>query len=345
MPNRSVQTVLGPVPAEALGHTQLHEHLLCDLTSTTTPGAKPWEYPTDHDEITLWNYYETRRHHPPHDLRLLDRDVAVAELALYTASGGGTIVDATSLGLGRDPDGLHEIATGSGVHVVMGCGYYWHDYHPDGLAERSAASITAEIVADVTEGVGDTGIRAGIIGEIGLAWPLHPTEETVLCAAVAAQRETGACLLVHPGRDEAAPLDAMRVVESAGGAADRVVMSHVDRTLFSAADILALAATGCYVELDLFGQETCYYPLSPIDMPNDATRVDYVVELVAHGYLDRVLVAQDICHKTNLRTYGGEGYAHILDDIVPLMRRKGLTEGQIRTITVDNPANALAGHP
>lgn len=342
-----VQTVLGPVPAGTLGHTQFHEHLLCDLTRKTTPGHQSWEDHEEDREISLWNYYKTRRDHPPENLRLLDRDVAVTELGLYAASGGRTIVDATSIGIGRDPEGLRDIAERTGVNVIMGCGYYWRDYHPAHLASASVAELADGIITDLTKGVGDTGIRAGVIGEIGLSWPLDATEESVLRAAVVAQRETGAGLLVHPGHNEAAPFDVMRVVESAGGRPDRVVMSHIDRTLFSTEAILALAATGCYVEFDLFGQEMSHYPFKPIDkpidMPNDATRVDYVIELVANGYLDNVLIAQDICNKTSLRTYGGEGYAHILDHILPLMRCKGLTEEQIQTITVDNPRTALVG--
>lgn len=350
-----VQTVLGPVPSSALGHTQFHEHLLIDLTLNRPDSGQSED--DKEREITLWNYYKTRREHPPVNLRLLDRDVAVTELGLYTASGGRTIVDVTPIGIGRDPEGLRDIAERSGVNVVMGCGYYYRDYHPPHLASASITELADTMIKDLTEGVDDTGIRAGVIGEIGLSWPMDPVEESVLRAAVIAQAETGVGLLIHPGHGEKSPFEVMRIVESAGGQTDRVVMGHLDRTLFSIKDLLSLAETGCYLEFDLFGQEMSHYPIGhqtsrypvqldkPVDMPNDATRVDYVVDLVAHGYLEKILIAQDLCNKTSLRTYGGEGYSHILDHIVPLMRSKGLTEEQIHVITVNNPRDALVGAP
>lgn len=121
----------------------------------------------------------------------------------------------------------------------------------------------------------------------------------------------------------------------------RVIMSHLDRTLFDLDSMLRLADTGCYLEFDLFGQESSYYPLADIDMPNDATRVDYLTALIARGYGRRLLVAQDICTKTHLRKYGGEGYRHLLRNVVPLMRRKGMSDDEIADITVNNPRAAV----
>lgn len=337
-----VRTVLGDVDPAVLGHTQPHEHLLIDLSRPKSTRMTVAERALDNAPITLENYYRVRRHHTSEDLRLFDRDVAVQELARYTAAGGGTIVDATSIGLGRDALGLAEISRRSGVHVVMGAGFYFNPYHPSDVAARGRDELTAEIVADVRTGVDGTGIRSGLIGEIGLSYPLHPDEEKVLRAACAAQRETGAALMIHPGRDPRSPLQALAIVAEEGVDRSRVIMSHVERTVFSREEMRAIAATGCYVEFDLFGQESSYYALSDIDMPNDATRVDYIVDLIAHGHADQILISQDICHKTNMTRYGGEGFAHILDHVLPLMRRKGLTDPQITTITVDNPAGALA---
>ncbi|MQA98322.1 MAG: aryldialkylphosphatase [Streptosporangiales bacterium] len=337
-----VRTVLGDVDPSALGHTQPHEHLLIDLSRPKTTRRPVADRALDNAPITLENHYRVRRHHTSEDLRLFDVDVAVDELARYTASGGGTIVDATSIGLGRDPRGLAEISRRSGVHVVMGAGFYFRDYHPADVAARTREELTAEIVADVRTGVDGTGIKSGLIGEIGLSHPLHPDEDKVLRAACAAQRETGAALMIHPGRDPLSPLAALRIVAEEGVDPSRVIMSHVERTVFSAAEMRAIAETGCYAEFDLFGQESSYYALAPIDMPNDATRVDYIVDLIAHGHAEQILISQDICHKTNMTRYGGEGFAHILDHVLPLMRRKGIDDAMIAAITVHNPARALA---
>ena len=343
----TVQAVLGPISPESLGHTQVHEHVLCDLTRKTNPDAVLPGSLDGPSAITLENYYRVRREHPPVNLRLDELETAVAEIALYRDAGGQTLVDATSIGLVRDPIGLREVAQRTGVNIVMGCGFYWHDYHPAELPDMSVEEVRDVIVGDLLVGAEGTDVRAGVIGEIGLGWPVHPDEMKVLRAATLAQLETGVGLIVHPGHHETAPFLALAEIEETGGTADRVVMSHIDRTLFTTADVLALAATGCFVEFDLFGQEMSYYPFRQAEktvfMPNDATRIDYIVAMIEAGFLDRVLVSQDVCNKTTLRAYGGEGYVHILEHVIPLMRSKGLTDSQIRVITVDNPRRVLTG--
>lgn len=339
-----VRTVLGDVPASSLGHTQPHEHLLVDL-GLPADSADEAERSRQWAPIDLSTYYATRRRHTLQDLLLDDEAVADVSMREYRAAGGGTVVDATSLGLGRDHAGLARISTRSGVHVIMGSSFYYRDYHPAWLDDADEDAITASIVEDITTGVGGTDIRAGVIGEVGLSWPHHPVEERVLRASARAQQETGAAMLVHPGRDARSPLAAVEMATKAGADSPRIVMSHVDRTLFERADMHRLADTGCYLEFDLFGQESSYYSLGDIDMPNDATRIDHILDLAERGHVEQVLISQDVCHKTNLRPYGGEGYTHILDHVLPLMRRKGVTEEQIRTMTVASPAHLLALPP
>jgi phosphotriesterase-related protein len=331
-----VMTVLGPVDTAGLSHVQLHEHLLCDLRGYLPPGGhtKP---------IEPASYFEARVDRDnAADMVLDDRDVAVSALQDYFRAGGGTLVDATPLGLGRDPGGLYAIATQSPVHVVMGSGYYVQAFHPPEVALAGETELADEIVHDLTVGVGPQGIKAGIIGEIGMSWPPHPDEVKVLRAAARAQAETGAALLIHPGRARHAPLSHLREVEKAGGDIERTVMSHIDRTLFDLDDMLELAASGCVLEFDLFGTESSYYPPNPdVDLPNDGGRVRYIRELADAGYGDRVVIAEDICRKTQLKPYGGEGYDHILRRVVPLMSRRGLSNTQIDQITRRTPAGLL----
>jgi phosphotriesterase-related protein len=344
-----VRTVLGDVEPSTLGATLTHEHLLItfDRWRKERGGASVMREPADDPRarapITLATAGWARRHWNRHaDNSLLDDvDLAIAELRRFKEAGGGTVVDATNPDLKRDPEALARISRETGVRVVMGAGHYVDANHPPDMDERTEEDLFEEMVADVTEGCDGTPIRAGILGEIGCSAPMTPNERKCLRAAARAQRETGAALLIHPGRATSAPLEAMGVVIDAGGDPARAIMSHLDRTLFEPADLLALARTGCYLEFDLFGQESSYYPLAEIDMPNDATRVDHLRRLIAAGYGDRLLVAQDICRKTALCAYGGEGYAHILENVVPLMRRKGLSEAEIDAILVDNPARVL----
>ncbi|BBG04114.1 aryldialkylphosphatase [Pseudonocardia saturnea] len=332
----------GDVPVGEIGHVQPHEHLFIDLGNTAVQQGTVL---ASDEEIHLGNYYETRRHHSAYSVVMDSVEVAVQEVREYREFGGDAIVDPTSIGLSRNPEGLEHVSRQTGVHIVMGCGYYYRDYQPPGVGEKSAREIAAEIVHDIGVGVGERRIRAGVIGEIGLSSPLDPQEAIVLEGAVYAQRETGAALMIHPGRDGAAPAEALDVVTSLGGDLGRVVMSHIDRTLFEVDAMADLASSGCYLAFDLFGQESSYYPYGPIDMPNDATRVDYLIELIRRGYGRQLLVAQDICKKAFLRTYGGEGYGHVLRNVIPLMRRKGMTDEQVEMITRENPKRAIALAP
>jgi phosphotriesterase-related protein len=343
MSNR-VQTCIGDIPPSAVGHTQAHEHVLSDMSSIVGTGLWATSGTPADEPIDLDNYDGIRRHVLNRDnLEMTSEADAIAELKLYRHAGGVTIVDSTSVGLGRDPAGLARIAQATGVNIIMGCGYYVRAFHPDGLDEMPAEGIRDEIIRDITLGVDETGIRAGIIGEIGLSWPADATELKVLRAASEAQAMTGAALQVHPGRHERAPFDAIEAVVDFGGNPERTILSHIDRTLTNIDDIIELARTGCWIELDLFGQESSYYAFNPaIDRPNDATRVNWLLALFAAGFGGRLLIAQDICQKVYLRRYGGPGYTHILENVIPLMRRKGMSDQQVRCVTVDNPASILA---
>jgi phosphotriesterase-related protein len=348
----AVTTVLGDVAASDLGITLPHEHALISPGRARADGRAAREYAISGDPrasapLSLETVGWVRRNWASHpdNVRLDDQQVAIAELLRFKNAGGSTIVDATNPDLGRDPVRLASIAEATGLNIVMGSGHYLDRAHPEDMDDRSKEAIRDEIVADIRQGVDGTGIRAGIIGEIGCSSPLTANERKSLRAAAAAQRETGVAMLIHPGRDAASPRETMEVALEAGADPSRVIMSHIDRTLFDIDSMLDLAETGCYLEFDLFGQESSYYPVAPIDLPNDATRVDYLVRLIAEGLLDRLLVSQDICRKTSLTAYGGDGYAHILDNVVPLTQRKGMTEDQIDAILVRSPARVLAGPP
>jgi phosphotriesterase-related protein len=346
-----IMTVLGPIDPSEIGITHMHEHMIIDFLSVSeeaqqshakgfAEGGKTinWE-----DPISLSNYYAVRRN-PfllKEAMQLVDVDLITSAVREFKEAGGSCIVEVTPIGVGRNPPMLKQIANQTGVKVVMGTAFYVRDFHPPEVAKMTEEQVTDLLAVEFEKGVGDPPIRAGIIGEIGLVWPVHPEEAKVLRAAAKAQRRTGMCLSIHPGRNVAAPMDAIRTVVSAGGDPKRTIVCHLDRTLFDINDYLELAKTGCYLEFDLFGWETRHYPLSEIDMPNDAVRVDNIMQLVEAGHIDQILVSHDVDSKLRLRVYGGEGYQHILENVVPVMRRKGLNESQVSHILIENPRRAL----
>ena len=340
----NAQTVLGPVSADELGISLTHEHLLVDLGSTFHPPEDASSYSYAYQPVTMENLWWVRYNYGGNkdNMELLDEDTAIMEAARFRRSGGCTIVDATSVGIKRDPLGLARIARATGLNVIMGSGYYVHEYQPASINNKSEDDIVEEIVRDITEGVGDTDIKAGVIGEVGCTWPLHDNERKSLRAAARAQIITGAPLLIHPGRNPQAPLEIMEIVRESGGDPTRSIMSHVDRTVFDNDTLDKLAETGCFIEFDLFGSETTFYPFSPIDMPNDGKRLDYFLHLREQGRLGQALMAHDICNKHRLTQYGGHGYSHILENVMPIMRRKGFLAEEIDQVLVENPARALA---
>ena len=342
-PSGMTQTVLGPVTPEALGITMTHEHLLMDGTCVFAEPQAASERALAHQPVSLRNLGWIRVNWASNldNLILGDEREAIEEALLYKGAGGVTLVDVTTIGIARDPQGLARIARATGLNIIMGTGYYVGISHPKDMDARREEELTQEMVRDITVGVDDTGIPAGIIGELGCSWPLEANERKVLRAAARAQRQTGAPISIHPGRHEAAPLEIMEVLREAGADISRVIMGHLDRTIFQMDGLRKLAETGCYLEYDMFGQENSLYPFAAIDLPSDAQRIDWIGRLIAEGYGDRVLVAHDVCLKSRLTRYGGFGYAHILNVVRPWMRRKGIGEEELQAMLVENPRRAL----
>uniref|UniRef100_A0ABM0M172 Phosphotriesterase-related protein-like n=1 Tax=Saccoglossus kowalevskii TaxID=10224 RepID=A0ABM0M172_SACKO len=172
--------------------------------------------------------------------------------------------------------------------------------------------------------------------------PLNmPNEKKVLQASAAAQTVTSCPVIIHPGRDQAAPAEIIRILQEAGGDISRTVMSHLDRTLFGNENLLEFAKLGSYCEYDLFGIETSHYQYTDIDMPSDAQRIAYIKTLIDEGYEDKVVIAHDVLTKHRLMKYGGHGYSHILLNVIPKMLKRGISQDAIDKITIHNPRNWL----
>ena len=221
-----VQTVLGAVEPSSLGPTTMHEHLLIDFRFMFQPPVHASDQRRAHEEITLENRGWIAYNHYSHlnNLWLSDEETAIAEARRFRRVGGGTIVDATTIGIARDPLGLARIARDAGINIVMGAGFYVAAVHPDDMDSRSVDDLARTIIGDIDEGADGTEVRAGIIGEVGCTWPLTDNERKSLRASAIAQRETGAAILIHPGRNEDAPMEILEVLDEAGADVGRVVM-------------------------------------------------------------------------------------------------------------------------
>jgi phosphotriesterase-related protein len=341
-----VQTVLGLVNPDSLGITLPHEHLLCDLSAYFIEPTEAGRKSSAYEPVSLENLsWVRRRYFKNYDnLVFTSKELAIKEALLFKYAGGNTIVELSNIGIARDPQGLAYIARATGLNIIMGSGYYIAASHPPELKNKSIGEIAEEITKDVLTGVGDTGIRAGIIGEIGCSDPLEADERKVIQAAALAQRRTGAAINIHPSPfSDALNLEIVEILRIAGADLNRVVFSHVDQWCLKIDTLRKIAEAGCFIEHDSFGfQADIEFSFGKWrDLPSDAQRLNNVKQLINEGYLGKLLISQDNCTKYRLVAYGGWGYAHILENLIPVMRAKGFTEEHLHTLMVENPKRLL----
>jgi predicted metal-dependent phosphotriesterase family hydrolase len=307
----NAMTVAGPVDPATLGVTLPHEHTAISL----------WHIPA------RWDYWELTP-----DERLIGE-----ELGLFRAAGGGTLVDLTVTGVGRDPEWLAGVSRATGLNVVMGCGWYRGAYYPaEALIDRrSVDDLAEELVREATDGVGETGIRPGIIGEIGTDKPwVSALEERVHRAAARASRRTGLAITTHAVMSNVG-LAQLRIFEEEGADPARVVIGHADS--FPSLDYyLAIVARGASVEFDFLGMS-----FTPQERHGEGRIVELLCELLQRGHAERVLLSQDVCHNSQLKRYGGNGYVHLAETFLPRLRAAGVSDTEIETLTIANPRRLL----
>ena len=305
-----VQTVLGPIEPDALGFTLPHEHTQIAL----------W-----HIE-GRWDYWQLTR----------DEPVILAELARFRDAGGSGLVDLTLSGVGRDPVWLRGLAEASGLHIVMGGGWYRTAYYPQesGIDRRSVDDLADELVREATDGVGETGVRPGIFGEIGTDKPwVSPSEERVHRAVARASRRTGLAITTHAVLSDVG-LAQLRIFEEEGADPGRVVIGHADS--YPVLDhYLAIIERGASIEFDFLGMPW------PAEHHGEARTVELTCELLSRGYADRIFLSQDVCHDTQLKRFEGKGYTYLTETFLPRLRAVGVSDAEIETMTVANPRRLL----
>jgi len=316
MPDRTITTVTGDIPADELGMTLAHEHLYCDISM----------------------------HSGRADNRLADVPAVAEELAWFGRAGGRTIIEVTPEGIGRDAVKLREISETSGVQVVSGIAFYDQSTYPAWVRSASAEKIADYFVRHLVEG--DQGVRAGLIGEVtshneprpnAAGYRLEPLERQVFVAAAQAQRRTGAAISTHAslGRAGHAQLD---VLEQAGADLTRVVIGHCDAHVHEEIELdlayyLPILQRGAYCQFDMIGWEQ----LAP-----DEARAERIAALVRLGHARKITLATDTCRLSQFRRNGGRGYDFLWTSFLPRLLRLGVTPEQIRLMLVEAPRTLLA---
>ncbi len=333
-----VMTVLGPIAADGLGPTLMHEHILNDCRCWWNKPKEPERDYLAHGPVEPRILGELRM--DPFVNRdnctLDDEAAAIAELLPVVALGGRTVVDPTCRGIGRNPAALKRIAAATGLQIIMGAGYYLHTSHPPELAGLSASDVADEIVREAIEGVEGTGTKIGLIGEIGVSSDFTSEEEKSLRGAARAQARTQLPLMVHlPGWFRLAHR-VLDIVEEEGGDPAHTVLCHMNPSGADQAYQRELAARGAFLEYDMIGMDF-WYADQQVQSPSDDENAAAIGRLIDAGFLDKLLLSQDVFLKMMLTRYGGFGYAYVQRHFLPRLQRHGVTPAQCAAMMVANP--------
>lgn len=297
-----IRTVLGDIEKSELGKTLAHEHFIVDLDRIRKDG---YSYIKDVDEVA-------------------------AEIKKVMAQGIEAAFEVTTNDMGRDVCKLKQISEITGLKIICSTGYYLHSYHPDWMNEASKEDIAKIYIKDLTEGIDNTSIKAGLIGEIASSpKEFIDNEKKILEAAGIAAKQTGFAVSTHTGRYTA--IETIETLLNEGVEPDKIIIGHQD-LIDDHEYHLSLLKYGVNIAFDTCGKVS-YMP--------DETRAENARKLVEAGYEDHLLLSNDISRHTYFTIFGGQGYLAVMDSVVPLMKQYGISENTIHKFLVDNPARIV----
>ena len=282
------------------GYTLMHEHMSIDLT--------PGDLGTDSFDLMCMDLKDAYRY------------------------GIRNIVDMTNQSMGRAPEYARRLTEETGINIVLSTGHYLEDFIDPSILDRTPEEIAEEAVRDLTEGIGGSGIKAGVIGEIAWSYP-GPREKELrswegMCIAA---RRTGAVVSTHPSHGTL-QIPQAEFLLSRGIAPEKIVIGHIE---FYKGDesLKKLLDMGVYIGLDMIGK---------IAGMGDEYRADTVRKVKEWGRLDQLLLSMDICRKEDLRSDGGYGYSHLFESFLPMLEKRGVTGDDIELMLGKNPERVFS---
>ncbi|MGQ4715486.1 phosphotriesterase family protein [Streptomyces anulatus] len=305
----TLRTVAGELRAASVrGPALAHEHLVLDLDHAGDGAA----------------VLDPERH----------AAAVIAELTeLRERFGLSLVVELTCRGMGRDVRALARAARETGVAVVAATGWYYEPFHTPEVDALDVEQLTEILVREIEDGIDGSGIRPGVLGELGSHGDVPTAAEAkVLRAGARAALATGLSLATHAqlGRGGPAQLD---LLTGEGLPAHRVSIGHQD-LLDDPGVHRELAASGAYVAFDTVGKSS---------YQSDDTRLRLLLALVEAGHADRALLSCDVSRHGYLRSEGGQGYGHLFAAFLPRLRAAGAGDDLIDLLTRRNPLRFLTG--
>ncbi|MBO5034359.1 MAG: hypothetical protein J6C43_01965 [Oscillospiraceae bacterium] len=297
-----IRTVLGDIDRSRLGMTLAHEHFIIDLDRIRKDGISRIDTPEE----------------------------VIPEIRLMMEDGIQSAFEVSTIDLGRDVEKLRTISQATGLQIVASTGYYLSPFHPAELESQTPEEIARIYEKELLEGIGDTGIRAGLIAEIASSPEAFVGQEKkILVAAGIASRRTGAAVSTHTGRLTAH--ETIQILLDQGMDPDKIILGHQD-LIDDHEYHLSLLEHGVNIAFDTCGK-SAYMP--------DEIRARNVLSLIREGYGDHLVLSNDISRRTYFTSAGGPGYVAVMRIVVPLLRQQGATEEELRKLLVDNPARIV----
>ncbi|WAH36160.1 phosphotriesterase family protein [Alicyclobacillus dauci] len=299
-----IRTVLGDISPEEIQRTMIHEHLIFDLSHVRN---------------------ET-------DSILADNTDLEEELRQVKEFGGNTIVEVTNRGMGRNADGLAEISRKMGIHVVCATGFYKESVYPEEAHVKSREEIAELFTTEVTKGIGDSEVKAGIISEIGSSLSeITAAENKVFRAACDAHKLSKAPISTHCEMGTEGT-EQLRIFDE-----EQVDLSHVS---FGHQDLnrnveeqLLLLRSGAFMQFDTIGKN---------QYRSHQERLDNLLVLLDKGFEDQLMLSVDMTRKSYFRKNGGPGYIYLFDTFLPDLQKAGASSAVIEKLMVKNPRRFLA---
>lgn len=225
-------TVLGPVPSDTLGCTSMHEHIYCDVSSYRLVETEAMAQNSGGDvafDLSTRGLVNAEGFFLSKENCLLDdRDAMTQEIKEFREAGGRSVLELSSVGLRTNPEGIRDIASLVNVNVILGTGLYIRPSWPPFAVAMDEDVLEQFMVGEIETGIGETGVHAGHIGELGIT-SLDADDRRLLRAAARAAVRTGVTVTVHPGWEASSDGRAiLPLLTSSGLGPERVIIAHSD---------------------------------------------------------------------------------------------------------------------
>ena len=309
----TIETALGPIDTSHLGPTLMHEHIV-----TRSPGVQEnWPHLWDREQIYA---------------------IGERKMGELYERGIRTIVDLTTVDLGRDIELIRNVARRSRVHVIVATGVWWMPQRY--FTSHGPDEVAALFIRDITQGIGDSGVKAAIIKCATDTAGVTQVIENVLRASARAQKATGVPISTHTWAAGRTGEAQQAIFAQEGVDLRRVIIGHSGDS-DDLKYLRGLMERGSTIGMDRFGLES-FLPT--------AKRVEVVARLCAEGYAPKMVLSHDancwsdmLTEEAKARTRPLWHYNHISDDILPALRKAGVKDEHIDQMLVRNPRAIFEG--